>query len=117
MFIRRSRDGQPHAGSEPRFKLTVADSLPDRLRGLMLRPVMDDREALLIERCNWVHSMFMRFSIDVIFLDGGYRVVGIKRLRPFRLSMPVFRAARVLEIRAGLAESLGIAVGDRFVIE
>lgn len=115
MFIRRLKSTSSPADREPRFNLVVADALYTRFMGLMFKPCIRHHEGLLIKDCNWVHTMFMRFSIDVLYLDASYRVVAVKRLRPFRLSMPVWGAVQVVEIHAGASEYYGIIAGDRFV--
>lgn len=82
----------------------------------MFRRAMPDDSALLIPECNWIHSMFMFYGIDAVFLDGSFRVVAVKHLRPFRLSLPVMRARHVLEINGGLSTRLGIGPGDFFTV-
>lgn len=68
-------------------------------------------EGLLIEPCSSIHTMFMRFPIDVIFLDEERRVVKIATVPPFRASLG--RGSRsVLEAPAGTAERSGLRVGD-----
>ena len=59
----------------------VADTLPSRLRGLMLRR---PGNALLLTRTSSVHTCFMRFSLDVTFLDARGRVLREVRLKPWR---------------------------------
>ena len=83
--------------------------------GMMFKPGIPGDQGLLIKDCNWVHTMFMRFSIDVLYLDASYTVIAVKHLRPFRLSLPVWGAVQVAEIQAGASEYYGIIAGDRFV--
>lgn len=93
--------------------IRLANGVWSRFRGLMLTRALKEGEGLLIAPCYSVHTMFMRFSIDVIFLDSEDRVTKIaESLRPFRFA--VGRGARrVLEISAGSAQALGLHVGDR----
>ncbi len=99
------------------FKLFIAGTIPDRLKGLMFRCDLPDDCALLITGCNCVHSMFMLFSIDAIFLNSSLEVIAVKHLKPFRFSMPVKRACSVLEIKYGLSSRFDIRPGDRVVID
>ena len=115
MFIRRLKSTSPSVDREPCFNLRVADTLYTRFMGLMFKPGIQHDQGLLIKDCNWVHTVFMRFSIDVLYLDGAGKVVAVKRLKPFRLSMPVGGAVQVVEIQAGAAEYYAIVAGDRFV--
>jgi uncharacterized membrane protein (UPF0127 family) len=94
----------------------VATSMWSRFWGLMGRRSLPNHEGLLIDPCNSVHTFFMRFPIDVLFLDEDDRVLKITtELRPFRVA--VGRGARrVLEIAAGRAASAGVRVGDKMTL-
>ena len=82
----------------------------DRRRGLRGRD--DITGALLIERCGSVHTIGMRFDIDIAYLDGGRRVLDIVTMPPGRIGRPRPRARSVLEARAGAFESWGVAIGE-----
>lgn len=85
----------------------------DRTRGLLGTRALAGGQGLLISPCNAVHTFFMRFSIDVIFLDRDGAIVKIiQALKPFRLGMAL-GAAAVLEVRAGEADRTGLRPGDR----
>jgi uncharacterized protein len=90
----------------------VATSMWSRFWGLMGRRSLPGEEGLLIDPCNSVHTFFMRFPIDVLFLDGDGRVLKIASdLKPFR--MAVGRGSRrVLEIAAGRSARASVHVGD-----
>jgi hypothetical protein len=93
----------------------IADSYWSRFWGLMGRRTLGEGEGLLIEPCSSIHTMFMRFAIDVIFLDEERRVVKIATVRPFRAA--VGRGSRcVLEVPAGTAERSGLKVGDALTL-
>lgn len=91
----------------------VARALPARLRGLLGRREWGEIDGLLIDPCNGVHTMFLRFAIDVVFLDGDDRVVAIERLRPYRLGRIHPRARRALELPEGTAERFQLCAGDQ----
>jgi len=91
----------------------LADGFFKRLRGLLGRPGLDRGHGMLI-RPSWsVHTAFMRFAIDVLFLDRELRVIAIeRRLRPWRAAAQR-GAYSALELAAGEAERLKIEIGDR----
>lgn len=85
-----------------------------RLRGLLGRAALPRGEALLIGSCNSIHTFFMKFPIDVLFLDRGGRVVrAIPRLGPWRATRVYLKADRVLELWAGALEESGTQAGDQ----
>jgi uncharacterized membrane protein (UPF0127 family) len=89
----------------------VAESLVARTRGLLGRSSLDPDEGLLIRRTSSVHTHFMRFPIDVVFLDAEGAVLRIVHaLRPWRLAG--CRGARdVVELAAGTCDRLGLREG------
>jgi len=98
-------------------RCVVAETAPTRMRGLLGRTGLDDREGLLIRPTNSVHMFFMRFAIDVVFLDRDLVVRKVvEALRPWR--MAGCRGARAaLELPAGSAGRSGITVGEQLVLE
>lgn len=88
-----------------------------RLRGLLFRPALaaDGGQALLIRPCGSVHTMGMRYALDVVFLDREGRVLAVREhVRPWRFC--VGRGAHaVVELHHGAARRLGIALGDRLL--
>jgi hypothetical protein len=104
------------AGADGRVvvrRCELADGFLTRLRGLLGRRCLRPGEGLLLSPSSSVHTMFMRFPIDVVFLDRGLQVLGISAdVRPWRLASR--RGARhVLELAAGEAQARGIRAGDR----
>lgn len=87
----------------------------DRLRGLLGRSALQEGEALWIAPCSSVHTLFMRFPIDVIFLDrSGEEVVAVvERLMPWRATRVYLRAGSALELAAGTVARTGTQAGDR----
>ena len=91
----------------------VADARPTRRRGLLGRTHLPDGEALMLTPCFAVHTAFMRFTIDVIFLDrDGCVVRTVPRLQPWRAAV-TWRARAVIELPAGRLEQCDVAPGDR----
>jgi uncharacterized protein len=96
----------------------VADTFGLRLRGLLGRRELGSREGVLLWRTPSIHTSFMRFPIDAVFLDPDLSVVGVKaELKPWRLAG--CRGARhVLELRSGEAARRELRAGERLrVIE
>lgn len=94
--------------------IIIADKFWTRMRGLIGKRNLKEDEGLLLAPCNAVHMMFMRFPIDVIFLDKDFVVVKIMdNLRPWRTSPIVRGAIQVVELGAGSAEKKGINIGDK----
>lgn len=85
--------------------------------GLLARPPLRAApaiEALLIIRCPSVHTLFMRYAIDVAYLDAGGEIVRcVDTLPPWRASLGGRRAAHALELPAGSLARLGIRPGHR----
>jgi len=83
----------------------------ERLRGLLGRRPLRPGEGLLIDPCRSIHTLGMRYAIDVIYLDREWRVAKlVHALKPWRLSA-CWRAAMTLEVPADHARALGIAEG------
>ena len=94
----------------------VADTFFPRLRGLLGRKQLAEDEGLLIRPAGSVHTLFMRFPIDVVFLDREDSVVKVvPALRPWRMAA-ARRAKRTLELAAGVAAQRRVAVGERLVL-
>lgn len=74
-------------------------------------------EGLLLVPCNSVHSMFMRFPIDLLFLDRNFMVIRIiERFKPWKAT-PIFRNCyQVIELKAGVASKKGVSVKDELEI-
>ena len=92
-------------------RLLMARSPWDRFRGLMGRRSLSDDEGLWLPRCRSVHTCFMRFAIDIAFVDGSGYIVGLAvPLRPWRCAWNR-KAAHTLELPIGGVERLGLAAG------
>jgi uncharacterized membrane protein (UPF0127 family) len=98
-------------------KVRVATTLKDRLIGLLATPNIARGDGLWLKPCTSVHSFFMRYPIDVIFLDAENRVLRQTTMVPWRLSRWVPRAASVLELSAGEAGRAYVGIGDRLAFK
>jgi uncharacterized membrane protein (UPF0127 family) len=89
----------------------VARSVGQRTRGLLGKSSYEG--ALILHHTSSVHSIGMRFAIDVAFLDRNLRVVDMTELRPWRLTIPRVRARSVLEAEAGAFARWGLQLSDQ----
>jgi uncharacterized protein len=91
----------------------IADRPRLRMRGLLGRESLETGEGMLLQPAPSIHTWFMRFAIDAVFMDGTLRVKKIvEGLRPWRIAS-ARRAWGVLELAAGEVEQRGIAIGDQ----
>lgn len=93
----------------------VADNAWKRLRGLLGRSGLPEGQGMLFRGESSIHSAFMRFRFDAVFMDRELRVVGLaEHIPPWRV-----RAARgarnILELGAGEISRTGLAIGDQLV--
>jgi uncharacterized membrane protein (UPF0127 family) len=90
--------------------LEIADGARSRARGLLGRDGIDG--ALLIKPALSVHTLGMRFALDVAFVDRDMKVMAVVCMQPWRLGLPRFGARGVIEAEAGSFERWTLAVGD-----
>lgn len=88
----------------------IATDRAGRRRGLLGRD--GAQGALVIQPCRWVHTIGMRFPLDVAFLDGDGVVVKTVRMSRHRVGVPVPKARLVVEAQAGAFARWGLQVGD-----
>jgi uncharacterized protein len=93
----------------------VAETRRARRRGLLGRG--DFEGALVLRPCRHVHTLFVRFPIDVAFCDGDGVVLRTACLRPWRISPYVGNAAFVIEAQAGAFERWGLRTGDQVEVK
>ncbi len=100
-------------GATVAARVETADASATRAKGLLGRELLSEDEALWIVPCPMIHTFFMKFSIDVLFLDSELRVRRvIEDLRPWRVSPWVWAARSVLELKGGVLKG-SVRVGDR----
>lgn len=87
-----------------------ADDRRSRRRGLLGRDGIDG--AFVLEPCRSIHTIGMRFAIDVAYVDRDGVVLKISHLHRHRLALPVWKAHSVVEAEAGAFERWGLHVGD-----
>ncbi len=98
--------------------IEMADTFFSRFCGLMGRKSLPGGNGLMLAPCSSVHMCFMRFSIDVIYLDRNLRIMKIVRnLWPWIGLSMCFGAWGVVELTAGEADRLGLETGQRLIEE
>ena len=80
----------------------LADTFLKRLKGLMFKKSLADEEGLMFTKVSQVHTCFMRFPIDVIYLDAGFRVLDVETLQPWRIGRKIQNCTNLLEVNKGL---------------
>ncbi|MHB1584582.1 MAG: DUF192 domain-containing protein [Acidimicrobiales bacterium] len=88
----------------------IAESMAERSLGLLGRSTLEG--ALLLRRTRSVHTLGMRYPLDVGFLDDGMKVVAVRRLPTWRVTLPKPGCRHVLEAPAGSFERWSLAPGD-----
>jgi uncharacterized membrane protein (UPF0127 family) len=97
--------------------VALADRGKTRRKGLLGRIGLSAGEGLWILPCEAIHTVGMKFSIDVLYLDERHRVLkAVRNVRPWRLSA-CLRAHSVLELAAGAIDESGTEIGDVLVIQ
>lgn len=94
-----------------------ASTFVQRLIGLLARTSLEPDEGLWLSGCGAIHTVGMRTAIDVIFVDGESRVVGLRpRVQPF--GMAACRGAKaVIELGPGALEREDVLLGDSLALE
>jgi uncharacterized membrane protein (UPF0127 family) len=92
----------------------VAETRRERMRGLLGRDGIEG--AMLLRPARSVHTVRMRFPLDVAFCDRDLTVLRIVTMAPNRIGRPVWRAHSVLEAEAGRMAHWGLHPGDRLSV-
>ncbi len=104
-------------GSIVAEQVQVADTIWSRFWGLMGRRSLPQGPGLFLKPTSSIHTTFMRFPIDVVFLDREGRVVKVvPELKPFRVTASLMSAHSALELPAGAAAQAHVEPGDRLVM-
>jgi uncharacterized membrane protein (UPF0127 family) len=97
-------------------RVEVAVTRRDRRKGLLGRDALESSSALIIAPCAAIHTMFMRFDIDAVFVDDDGRAVKVvEGLTPWRIAVQPFAHA-VVELPAGSLRARPVGVGDRLYL-
>ena len=101
-------------GSHSAFaRVQLVRSFTARFVGMLGRKTLDGHDGLLLAPCRSVHTLGLRFAIDIVFLDAGLNVLGVTaHVRPWRFVCAPRRTCYALELRAGLAQAVGLHAGQ-----
>jgi hypothetical protein len=94
-------------------KVRVASSLIDRGLGLLTTPSLNSGEGMWLCPCTSIHTFFMRYPIDILFIDAEGIVLDQQSMPPWKISRWHRKSRGVLELAAGVLERTGTRVGDR----
>lgn len=94
-----------------------AQTLSSRLKGLLGTKNLTAGKGLLIPKCRQVHTFFMNYPIDVIFLDSKNKIIKIQTLHPWKISSWILKAQKVLEVPAGFAIKHKLKKGDKLEVK
>lgn len=107
---------ETESGRSVARKVALATSFLDRFRGLLAHQQLDDETGLLLRPGGNVHTIGMRFALDLVFLDAQMRINRIARgVPPWRISLSPRHTSCVLELTSGRATTVGLHVGMRLV--
>lgn len=96
----------------------TADTAASRTQGLLGRDSLAPGHGLILDPCRLIHTFFMRFAIDVVFVDRGQRVTRVARdVRPFRFAWGGWSARATLELPAGTLARVPVAPGAQLRLE
>lgn len=92
----------------------MANHFSTRLKGLMFSKSLDGKTGLLLRPCSQIHTYFMNYCIDAVFLDGKGKIIRIEtEIPPSRITPYVSGSRQVLELNAGKSKLLGLEAGGR----
>ena len=105
---------QREANAVADFTVLMATTVLTRARGLLFKAALENDQAMLIAPCNSVHTLFMGYTLDVVFLDRERKIMRIvENVKPWRFATHL-KASKVIEFKAGVVAQVGMAVGDVF---
>jgi len=88
-----------------------------RMKGLLGRKQLSPDEGIYLCPCNSIHMFFMKFPIDVLFVDQSMRILRIDdSIRPWSLTPLVKGAHAAFELSAGKARETGLSIGDQLTL-
>lgn len=91
-------------------RVTRTCTMFERMRGLLGHPPLEQEQGLLITPCSSIHTFFMRYSIDLVFLNKHWQIKKlVSALKPWRMAWGP-GAAMVLEMQAGTIARKGLAL-------
>jgi uncharacterized membrane protein (UPF0127 family) len=97
--------------------LRIADRMWSRMRGLLGTESLQSQEALWIHRCNSIHTFFMKYAIDCVFLDQDLKIKAlVAEVKPGRMLFPIWGAQSVVEMKSGQIKNLDLNLGEQLYV-
>lgn len=94
--------------------LEVASDFIDRGIGLLKKSELTDKEGLWIHRCNSIHTFFMKFAIDCIFINKNLVVEDlVENISPWNVVLPRWKSSSVIELQSGFIKKNPVKKGDQ----
>lgn len=98
--------------------MKVADSYFKRLKGLMFTKEFPEENSLQLIPCNQIHTFFMKYMIDALYLDKNNNIIFIdENLKPGKVGKRIKKALSVIELPSGNVKKFNIKIGDLIIIE
>jgi len=95
----------------------LANGFFDRLLGLMFKQNMNDFDSMLFMYSMSIHTCFMKFNLDIIFLDASNNIIKIiSNMKPWRMTGIYLKSSKVIEFKAGTIDPR-ISIGDKLTIK
>jgi len=92
----------------------IARTIFARIKGLLGRKVLLPNQAIILDPCNSVHTFFMRFPIDLLFVDKDYKIIqAIPGFHPNRVSSIYWKSSKVIELPAGKLNLTNTQIKDQ----
>lgn len=93
--------------------LKLVDGFFGRLVGLLATSSLKEGQGIVLKPCTQIHTFFMRFAIDIIFVDKDFTVLHvIENMKPWRLSPLLLKSLYTVEVAAGALKG-SVKVGDK----
>jgi uncharacterized membrane protein (UPF0127 family) len=95
-------------------QLEIATNFIDRGVGLLKKSDLAENEGLWIHRCNSIHTFFMKFAIDCVFVNKNLVVEDlVENVTPWKVVLPRWKSRSVIELRSGFISKFQIKKGDQ----
>lgn len=99
-------------------EVILARSFFKRLKGLLGYKLLGPKQGMILLPSNSVHTFFMHFPIDILFVDKNNKVImAISSLKPFSLTPICWRSKYIIELPAGVIQSTSTEKGDALALE
>jgi uncharacterized protein len=92
----------------------IAKTIFTRIKGLLGRKVFLPNQAVILDPCDSVHTFFMHFPIDIIFIDKDYKVIKtLPNFKPNRITRKYWHSSKVIELPSGKLDITNTQVKDQ----